>query len=110
MHQNVTELIHYDEEQRRRVDLSEEYQQHLFEAFSREKSATVSKQQGAGLGLSIVKRIVDLAGGRISVKSRLNEGSLFAVEVPMRIMDDRAIEEFEAENRPFELAGGEFSL
>ncbi len=92
------------------IGMSEEFQEHLFEAFSREKTSTVSKQEGAGLGLSIVKRIVDLAGGTISVKSKTGEGSVFAVEIAFRIMDDETIRGFEEENRPIDLAHNEFSL
>ena len=92
------------------IGMSEEFQQHLFEAFSREKTSTVSKQEGAGLGLSIVKRIVDLAGGTISVTSKQHEGSTFTVEMPLSVMDDEAIEKFEEENKPVEIGEQEFSL
>ena len=92
------------------IGMSEEFQKHLFEAFSREKTSTVSRQEGAGLGLSIVKKIVDLAGGTISVKSKTGEGSVFALEVAFRIMDDEAIRKFEEENRPLDLAAGEFTF
>ncbi len=92
------------------IGMSEEFQQHLFEAFSREKTSTVSKQQGAGLGLSIVKKIVDLAGGTIRVSSKQNEGSVFTVEVPMRVMDAEAIRKYEEENKPPEISEKEFSL
>ena len=92
------------------IGMSEEFQQHLFEAFSREKTSTVSKQQGAGLGLSIVKKIVDLAGGTIRVSSKQNEGSVFTVEVPMRVMDAEAIRKYEEENKPLEISEKEFSL
>ena len=92
------------------IGMSEEFQQHLFEAFSREKTSTVSKQQGAGLGLSIVKRIVDLAGGTISVRSRQNEGSTFTVEMPVRIMEEEAIRQYEEANKPVDLSDRECSL
>lgn len=85
------------------IGMSEEFQKHLFEAFSREKTSTVSKQEGAGLGLSIVKKIVDLAGGTITAKSRLNEGTTFTVEVPCRVMDAEAIRKFVEENTPIVL-------
>ena len=79
------------------IGISEEFQKHLFEAFSREESSGVSKIEGAGLGLSIVKRIVDLAGGTISVKSKLGEGSTFTVEFAFRVMTDEEIATFVAE-------------
>lgn len=92
------------------IGMSEEFQQHLFEAFSREKTSTVSKQQGAGLGLSIVKRIVDLAGGTISVSSKQNEGSTFMVEMPLRVMDEEAIRQYEEDSKPLDISGQEYSL
>lgn len=91
------------------IGMSEEFQQHLFEAFSREKTSTVSKQQGAGLGLSIVKRIVDLSGGTIAVKSKQNEGSTFTVEIPVRVMDEEAIRKYEEDNKPIDINSKEFS-
>ena len=76
------------------IGMSEDFQKHLFEAFSREESASVAKREGAGLGLSIVKRIVDMAGGSIKVNSKTGEGSTFTVELPFRVMDAAAIEEY----------------
>ena len=92
------------------IGMSEEFQNHLFEAFSRENTSTVSKQEGAGLGLSIVKKILDLAGGTISVKSRVNEGSTFSVELPVRVMDEAAIVKFEKENSSREPGDISFSF
>ena len=92
------------------IGMSEEFQQHLFEAFSREKTSTVSKQQGAGLGLSIVKRIVDLAGGTISVKSIQGKGSTFSVEMPLRVMDEKAVRQYEEDTKPLEIGDNEFSF
>ena len=76
------------------IGMSEELQAHLFEEFSREKSADVAKIEGTGLGLSIVKSIVDLAGGSIHVKSRLNEGSTFLVDCSLKVMTDEEIKEY----------------
>ena len=76
------------------IGMSEEFQAHLFQAFSRENSSTVAGIEGAGLGLSIVKRIVDMIGGTIDVESALGEGSTFIVELPLRVMDEAAIEEY----------------
>ena len=78
------------------IGMSEEFQEHLFESFSREKSSTVSKQEGAGLGLAIVKKIVDQMGGTISVRSKLGVGSTFVVELPLEVMDEEAIERYKA--------------
>ncbi len=92
------------------IGMSEDFQQHLFEAFTRERTSTVSKQQGAGLGLSIVRKIVDLAGGTISVYSKQNEGSAFTVEVPLRVMEKEAIQKYEQDNKPVDIPKKEFSL
>ena len=81
------------------IGMSEEFQEHLFESFSREQSATVSKQEGAGLGLAIVKKIIDMMGGTIAVQSKLGEGSTFVVELPFEVMDEKAIEEYEASRK-----------
>ena len=92
------------------IGMSEEFQQHLFEAFSRERTSTVSKQQGVGLGLSITKKIVDMAGGTISVNSKENEGSIFSVEVPIRVMDAEAIRKYEEDNKVIDVSDKEYSL
>ena len=76
--------------------MSEEFQKHLFEIFSRERSTTVSKQEGAGLGLAIVKKIVDMMGGTIDVQSKIGEGTKFILELPLKVMDAEAIEKFES--------------
>ena len=59
--------------------MSEEFQKHLFEEFSREESSTVSGIQGTGLGMSITKNIVDLMGGTIALTSEPGKGSEFIV-------------------------------
>ena len=92
------------------IGMSEAFQQHLFESFSREQTSTVSRQEGAGLGLAIVKRIVDIIGGTIAVSSRKDEGSVFTVELPVRVMDDEAIARFTAERGGAEDAEGQVSL
>ena len=90
--------------------MSEEFQKHLFESFSREQSTTVSRQEGAGLGLAIVKRIVDMMNGTITVQSKLGEGSVFVVELPLRVMDEKAIEAFEASRKKDAAAVDEISF
>ena len=61
------------------IGISEEFQSHIFESFSRERSSTVSGIEGTGLGMGIVKNLVDLMHGTIEVKSKLGEGSTFTV-------------------------------
>jgi len=67
------------------IGMSEEFLPYIFDEFSRERNATDSKIQGTGLGMPIVKRIVDLMGGTIDVKSKLGEGTTFTVRIPHRI-------------------------
>ena len=57
------------------IGMSEEYLPHIFEEFTRERTSTESKMVGTGLGLPIVKSLVDLMGGNIVVKSRVGEGT-----------------------------------
>ena len=61
------------------IGMSEEFQKHIFEAFSREESSTVSGIQGTGLGMSITKNIVDLMGGTIALTSEPGKGTEFIV-------------------------------
>ena len=67
------------------LGMSEEYLPHLFEEFTREENSTVRKIQGTGLGMPIVKRLVDLMEGSIDVTSKLGEGTKFVVSIPLRI-------------------------
>ena len=61
------------------IGMSEEFQTHIFEEFSREESSTVSGIQGTGLGMSITKNIVDLMGGTIALTSEPGKGTEFIV-------------------------------
>ena len=61
------------------IGMSEEFQKHIFEEFSREENSTVSGIQGTGLGMSITKNIVDLMGGTIALTSEPGKGSEFIV-------------------------------
>ena len=61
------------------IGMSEEFQKHIFEEFSREESSTVSGIQGTGLGMSITKNIVDLMGGTIALTSKPGKGTEFIV-------------------------------
>ena len=70
------------------IGMSEEYISHIFEAFSRERTSTVSGVEGAGLGMGIVKKLVDLMGGEITVSSAIGEGSVFTVSLPCRISSE----------------------
>ena len=63
------------------IGMSEEFQKHIFEQFSREQSATVSRIQGTGLGMAITKRLVDMMNGTITVQSEVGKGSEFTVSL-----------------------------
>ncbi len=64
------------------IGIAEEDKQYIFEAFRQVETAHVSKVNGAGLGLAIVDKIVNILGGKLSVESELNKGSVFRVELP----------------------------
>ena len=66
------------------IGMSPEFAKRVFEPFERERSSTVSRIQGTGLGMAITKNIVDMMGGTIEVQSRPKEGSVFIVRVPLR--------------------------
>ena len=70
------------------IGMSEEYLTEIFEAFTREQNTTKSKIAGTGLGMSIVKKYVDLLGGTIEVESELGKGSTFTVTLTHRIADE----------------------
>ena len=69
------------------IGMSEEFQKKIFEAFSRERTSTVSGIQGTGLGMTITKSIVDMMGGTIRVNSAEGKGSEFIVNIPCRISE-----------------------
>ena len=63
------------------IGMSEEFQKHIFEEFTREENSTVSGIQGTGLGMSITKNIVDLMGGTIAIESEPGKGREFIVNL-----------------------------
>jgi signal transduction histidine kinase/ActR/RegA family two-component response regulator/PAS domain-containing protein len=69
------------------IGMSEDFQEHLFEQFSREKNSTVSGIPGTGLGMAITKRIVDMMGGSILVQSRLGEGTEFVINLEFPVAE-----------------------
>ena len=68
--------------------MSEEFQQVLFREFSREDGDNVKDPQGTGLGLVIVKRMVEKLGSELAFESRNNEGSRFHIRLPLRVIKD----------------------
>ncbi len=67
------------------IGMSEEFQQHIFEAFARERSSTVSGVEGSGLGMGIVKKLVDLMDGSIDIQSKLGGGLHLHRPIPCRL-------------------------
>ena len=70
------------------IGMSQDYLTKIFDAFTRERNTTKSKITGSGLGMSIVKRYVDLLGGTIDVESEPGKGSTFTVTLKYRIADE----------------------
>ena len=70
------------------IGMSQDYQTKIFEAFTREQNTTKSKIAGTGLGMSIVRKYVDLLGGTIEVESEPGKGSTFTVTRKHRIADE----------------------
>ena len=70
------------------IGMSQDYLTKIFDAFTRERNTTKSKITGSGLGMSIVKRYVDLLGGTIDVESEPGKGSTFTVTLRHRIADE----------------------
>ncbi len=69
------------------IGMSSEFKDKVFDAFSRERTSTVSGIQGTGLGMSITKNIVDLMGGSIEVESEQGKGSEFTVQVDFKLAE-----------------------
>lgn len=70
------------------IGMSREFQEVIFESFARERNTTESRIAGTGLGMAIVKRLVDLMGGTIEVQSEPGKGSRFTVTMTCRIVDN----------------------
>lgn len=81
------------------IGMSEEFLGHIYEAFSREATSSVSRQEGAGLGMSIVKRIVDMADGEIGIESQTGKGTTVTIEIPLTVMDDESIRMFTTKDK-----------
>lgn len=68
------------------IGMSQEFQKHIFEPFERERTSTVSKVEGSGIGMGIVKKLVELMSGTVEVESKIGVGSTFTVTIPCRIV------------------------
>ena len=74
------------------IGMSQEFQKHIFEPFERERTSTVSKVEGSGIGMGIVKKLVELMGGTVEVESKIGVGSTFTVTIPCRIASEDEIQ------------------
>lgn len=74
------------------IGMSQEFQKHIFEPFERERTSTVSKVEGSGIGMGIVKKLVGLMGGAVEVESKIGVGSTFTVTIPCRIASEDEIQ------------------
>ena len=80
------------------IGMSPDFLPHIFDSFSRERNTTASKVSGSGLGMSIVKSLIDLMGGTITVESELGKGSRFAFTIPHKIVEEEYYEKMGSEN------------
>ena len=71
------------------IGMSQEFAQKIFEPFEQERTSTVSRIQGTGLGMAITKNIVDMMGGTIEVQTAQGKGTEFTVCVPMRAQTEQ---------------------
>ena len=70
------------------IGMSQEFVQKIFSPFERERTSTVSRTQGTGLGMAITKNIVDMMGGTIEVQTEQGKGTEFIVRLPFRIQSE----------------------
>lgn len=84
------------------IGMSEEYQKHIFEPFTRADNTYSSEMRGTGLGMAITKKLVDLMGGTVTVESQLNVGSTFTLVLPFEI-DTEAVQDEEVEEEEVQL-------
>ena len=77
--------------------MTPEFLETIFDAFTRAENSTTNKVQGTGLGMAITKSIVELMGGTIEVFSQVDRGSLFRVELELRILEEEADRQFWAQ-------------
>lgn len=77
------------------IGMSEEFLEHIFEPFTQADNAGRSEYRGTGLGMAITKKLVDMMDGTIKVESRLNEGSIFTLTLPLEIDEEPPVQETE---------------
>lgn len=75
------------------IGISKDYLPYIFDSFSRERNTTIGKISGTGLGMAIVKRLVDMMGGSIKVESELDKGTTFTLLLQLKIADAKYYEQ-----------------
>ena len=88
------------------VGMTEEFMKKMYDAFERENSSTKTGYIGTGLGLSITKKLLDVMGGSISVKSVKDEGSTFTVDLPLKLVEHNQKAEIVEESTIQKRSGG----
>ena len=85
------------------IGMSEEFIPHLFEEFTRERSTTESKITGTGLGMPIVKKLVELMHGTIKVESKLGVGTKIIISIPHKIIRNIDYQKIEKKHNNYDL-------
>ena len=92
------------------IGMSAEFLKHIFEPFAQEHEDEISVSQGTGLGMAIVKGLVDKMGGTIEIRSKLGEGSTFVVTLPFEIADEAEVAEKHTQETKVSIAGLHFLM
>ena len=87
------------------IGMSEEFLEHIYEAFTRESTSTITGIQGTGLGMAITKELVELMKGKIDIKSKLGEGTKVSIHFDFRIADENYVESKSVEDMSALLKG-----
>ena len=87
------------------IGMSEEFLKHIFEPFTQENSDVTSTYNGTGLGMAIVKQLVEKMGGTIEVKSKKGEGSSFMVRLPFEIADKADMPQIDKDDEKKDISG-----
>ncbi len=72
------------------IGMSKEFLEHMFEPFERERTSTISKTQGTGLGMTITRNLVNMMGGSIDVESREGEGTTYTITIPLEVVHEHS--------------------
>ena len=86
------------------IGMAPEFVEKIFDIFERERTDFTTGVQGTGLGMSIVKRLVDAMNGKIEIKSEQNKGTEISVTIPMKIVEEN-VANHEDDEIPFDLSG-----